>query len=122
MQRFLLGSTQAFAFAEPGIRFAQKASRSHRAVINGLADPGLHHFNDSPDKRARCVVFPAVTSGVAHALDFVLIQSGKLKAFLLGAKAQPIHEIQHIAQYIAALDFVFDLAEDFADFVLYGIR
>ena len=39
----------------------------------------------------------------------------------LGAKAQFIDPLNHIAQVVAALDAVFDLAKDLADFVFDGV-
>jgi hypothetical protein len=40
----------------------------------------------------------------------------------LGAEAQLVDMVDDLAQVVAALDLVFDLAEDFADFVLDGVR
>jgi len=42
---------------------------------------------------------------------------GKLVLFLLGAEAQPVHQFERVAQRIAALELIFDLPEDFPDFI-----
>jgi hypothetical protein len=47
---------------------------------------------------------------------------GKLVFLLLRAEAQFVHQLQGVAQRIAALEAVLYLAEDFADLVFDGVR
>ena len=46
----------------------------------------------------------------------------QLVLFGLRAEAQFVNVVDDLAQVVAALDFVFDLAEDFADLVFDGVR
>jgi hypothetical protein len=46
----------------------------------------------------------------------------QLVLFGLRAEAQFVNVVDDLAQVVAALDFVFDLAENFADLVFDGIR
>ena len=50
------------------------------------------------------------------------MQMGKLVLLLLRAKAQLVHQLQGVAQRIAALEAVLYFAEDFADLVFDGVR
>ncbi|HUX30423.1 MAG TPA: hypothetical protein VMV78_07310 [Thiobacillus sp.] len=88
-----------------------------RAIVNALTDSGLGDLDDSADQRARGVVLAAVAPGVAHVLDLGFVQVGKLMFFGLRAEAQFIDVVDDLAQVVAAVDLVFDLAEDFADLV-----
>src|SRR4051812_838530 len=77
--------------------------------------PCLDH---GADQRPWRVVFAAVAPRIAHVADLGLVEVGKLMLLLLRAKAQPVHQLQCVPQRVAALELVFDLAEDLADFVL----
>ncbi len=47
---------------------------------------------------------------------------GELVLFGLRAEAQFVDVVDDLAEVVAALDFVFDLAENLADFVFDGVR
>ena len=81
----------------------------------------MHYFDHGANQRARGVVLTAVTAGIAHVLDFSFIEVAEFVLFLLGAEAQFIDLFQRITQGIAALNFVFDLAEDLTDLVFDGV-
>jgi hypothetical protein len=59
---------------------------------------------------------------IAHVLDLGFIQMGPLVLLVLRAEMQFVDMIDDLAQVVAALDLVFDLAEDFGDFILDGVR
>jgi hypothetical protein len=103
-------------------RFAEEARRSAGAVIDALADLRFHHLDHRADQRARGVVFAAVAPGVAHVLDLGFIEVRELVLLGLRTEAQFVDVVDDLAQVVAALDLVLDLAEDFPDLVLDGIR
>ena len=100
---------------------AQEAGRAAGAVVDALADLGLDHLDHGADQRARRVVLAAVAPGVAHVLDLGLVQVRELVLLGLRAEAQLVDQFDHVAQVVAALDLVLDLAEDLADLVLDGV-
>ena len=102
-------------------RLRQKACRTDRTVIDLVADCGRNHFHDGLDKRTGCVIFAAVSARVAHVLDFVFIQVRHLMLFGMGTEAQFINQVDDFAQVIAALDFVFQLAENLTDLIFDGV-
>ena len=112
--------------AGPGLevieRLAQKARRATGAVVNALADCWLHHLHHGANQRPRGVVLTAVAPGIAHVLDLGFIQVRQLVLFGLRAEAQFVNVVDDLAQVVAAVDLVFDLAKDFANLVLEGIR
>ena len=83
---------------------------------------GLHDLDDGADERARGVVLAAVAPGVAHVLDLGFVEVRQLVLLGLRAEAQLVDVVDDLAQVVAALDLVFDLAEDFADLVFDGVR
>jgi hypothetical protein len=103
-------------------RLAQEARRTDRAVINALADLGLDRLDDGADERARGVILAAVPAGVAHIPDLGFVEMGHLVLFVLGSEAEFVDMIDDLAQVVAALDLVLDLAEDLADLVFDGVR
>ena len=87
-----------------------------------LADLRLHHLHDGADERARGVILAAVAPGVAHVLDLGFVEVRELVLLGLRAEAQFVDVVDDLAQVVAALDLVLDLAEDFADLVFDGVR
>ncbi|MCK9215490.1 MAG: hypothetical protein M0P52_13750 [Rhodoferax sp.] len=122
LQRVLVGGGQARLLAEVVKGFAQKARRAASAIVNALADPGGHDLDHGANQWAGRVVFAAVAPGIAHVLDLGFIQVRQLVFFGLRPEAQFVHPLDHVAQVVAALDAVFDLAKDFANFVFDGLR
>jgi hypothetical protein len=122
LQRLQISGTQLAVVPEILKGFAEEPGRACRAVIDSFPDLRLHHLDDGLDQRARGVVFAAVASGVAHVLDLVLIEAGHFMLFRMGAKFQLINALNHVSQVVATLNLVFDLAEDFADFILNRVR
>jgi hypothetical protein len=102
--------------------FAQEAGRAAGAVVDALADLRVHHLDHGADQRARRVVLAAVAPGVAHVLDLGFVQVRQLVLLGLRAEAQLVDQVDHVAQVVAALDLVLDLAEDLADLVFDGVR
>ena len=103
-------------------RFAQEARRADGAVVDLLADLGLHHLDDGANERARRVILAAVAAGVAHVLDLGFVEVAQLVLLGLRAEAQLVDVVDDLAEVVARLDLVFDLAEDLADLVLDGVR
>ena len=103
-------------------RLAQEARRTDRAVVNAFADFGLHHLDDSANQRTRRVILAAVAPGVAHVLDLGFVKVRQLVLFGLRAEAQFVDVVDDLAQVVAAVDPVLDLAENLADLVFDGVR
>jgi hypothetical protein len=101
--------------------FAEEAGGAAGAIVDAFADAGLDDLNDRADERARRVVFAAVAPGIAHVADLGFVEVGEFVLFGLRAEAQLVDVVDDFAQVVAALNLVFDLAEDFADFVFNGI-
>jgi hypothetical protein len=102
--------------------FAQEARRAAGAVVDALADLRFHHLDHGADQRARGVVLAAVAPGVAHVLDLGFVEVRELVLLGLRAEAQFVDVVDDLAQVVAALDLVLDLAEDLADLVFDGVR
>ena len=103
-------------------RLAEEARRSAGAVIDAFADLGLHNLDHGANERARGVILAAVAPGVAHVPDLGFVEVGELVLFGLRAEAKLVDVVDDLAEVVAAGNFVFDLAEDFADFVFDGVR
>ncbi len=103
-------------------RFAQEARRAARTVVDALADLRLDHLDDGADERARRVILAAVAAGVAHVLDLGFVEVRELVLFGLRAEAQFVDVVDDLAQVVAALNLVLDLAKDLADLVFDGVR
>lgn len=99
----------------------QESCRAYCPVVNGLANLGCNHLDYGFDQGARGVVFAAVASGVAHVFDLVLVEVAHFVLFYVGAEAQLVDSIDDFPQVVAALDAVFELAENFTNFVFDGI-
>ena len=84
-------------------RLAQEARRADRAVVDALADLGLHHLDDGADERARRVILAAVAPGVAHVLDLGFVEVRQLVLLGLRAEAQLVDVVDDLAQVVAAL-------------------
>lgn len=121
LERFRVFCGQVLARFQVFKRLRQKARRSDRAVIHLVADGGSNYLHDGFYERAGRVVFAAVSARVAHVLDFVFVQVRHLMLFSVGTKAEFINTINDFAQVIAALNLVFQLAENLADFVFDGV-
>ena len=83
---------------------------------------GLHHLDDCADERARGVILAAVAAGVAHVLDLGFVEVRQFVLLGLRAETQFVDMVDDLAQVVAALNLVLDLAEDFADLVFDGVR
>ena len=83
---------------------------------------GLHDLDHGADERARRVILAAVAPGVAHVLDLGFVEVRELVLLGLRAEAQFVDVVDDLAQVVAALNLVLDLAEDFADLVFDGVR
>src|SRR6202022_4233012 len=92
------------------------------AIIDTLADLGLHDLDDGADERARSVVLAAVAPGVAHVPDLGFVEVRELVLLGLRAKVQTIDVVDDLAHVVAALDLVLDLAEDLPDLVFDRVR
>ena len=79
---------------------------------------GLDDLDHRADQRAGGVVLAAVAAGVAHVADARLVEVGQLVLFLLRAEAEAVDQLEGVAEAVAGVELVFDLAEDFADLVL----
>jgi len=121
LQRLKLAGGQ-IALADKVMGFTEKPGGTHRAVVDAVVDLWLHHLYHGSDERARRVIFAAIAAGIAHVLDLGFVKVGKLVLFLLRAEAQPVHQLQRVAQGIAALELVFDLPKNLTDFVFDGVR
>ncbi len=82
---------------------------------------GLTTWIDGADERAGRVILAAVASGVAHVADLGLVEVGQLVLLRLGAEAQLVDMVNDVTEVVAALDLVFDLAEDLPDLVFDGV-
>ena len=122
LQRFQVAGGEGFVRLQVIERFAQKARRTAGAVVNRFADFGRGDLHHRADQRARRVVLAAVPARVAHVLDFGFVQVRQLVLLGLRAKAQRIDMVDDFAQVVAAGNLVFDLAENFTDFVFERVR
>ena len=121
LQRFQVGRLAGLG-AQVVVGLAQKAGRAAGAVVDALADPRGQHLDHGADERARRVVLAAVAPGVAHVLDLGFVQVRQLVLLGLRAEAQFVDVVDDLAQVVAAVNLVLDLAEDLADLVLDGVR
>ena len=96
---------------------AEKARRAAGAVIDALADLRLDDLDHGADERARRVIFAAVPARIAHVAELGFVEVRKLVLLLLRAEAERVDEFERVAQRVAALELVFDFAEDLADLV-----
>jgi len=101
---------------------AQKAGRTAGPVIDALADLRLDHLDHGADERARRVIFAAVPTGIAHVLELGFVDVRQFVLMVLRAEVQAVHQFERVAQRIAALEAVFDLAENLADLVFDRVR
>jgi len=102
-------------------RFAQEARRATGTVVDALTDFWLDHLHHGANQRARGVVLAAIPARVAHVLDLGFVQVRQFVLFGLRAEAQFVDVVDDLAQVIAAVDLVLDLAENFANLVFEGI-
>ena len=103
-------------------RFAEEAGRADGGVADGLAKPGRGHGDNGTNERTRRVILAAIAPGVAHVFDLGFVEVRKFVLLRLGLEAEFVDLVDDLAQVVAALDAVFDLAEDFADLVFNGVR
>ncbi len=82
---------------------------------------GLDDLHDGANERARGVILAAVAPGVAHVPDLGFVEVGEFVLLGLRAEAQLVDVVDDLAQVVAALDLVLDLAEDFANLVFEGV-
>ena len=102
--------------------FAEESRRTDGGVADGLAEPGCGDGDDGADERARRVILAAVAPGVAHVFDLGFVEVRELVLLGLGRKAEFVDVVDDLAQVVATLDAVFNLAENFADLVFDGVR
>lgn len=97
---------------------AEEARGADRSVVDAVPDLGVDDLDDRADERARGVVLAAVPARVAHVLDLRLVEVAHL--VLLGARLELelVDEVDDLAEVVAGLELVFELAEDLADLVL----
>ena len=69
----VLGGEVPFAFRYSNASH-KKPAEPTGAVIDSFADLGLDHLHDGTDERARRVILAAVSSCVAHVLDFGFVE------------------------------------------------
>ena len=123
LQRAVLGgSALGILSAEVIERFAEEASRADGGVTDRLAELWCSNGDDRANERARGVILAAVAPGVAHVFDLGLVEVRELMLLGLRGKAEFVDVVDDLAQIVAALDAVLDLAEDFANLVFEGIR
>jgi hypothetical protein len=67
------------------------------------------------------VILAAVAPGVAHVFDLGFVEMRQLVLLGLRAEAQLVDVVNDLAQVVAALNLVLNLAEDFADLVFDGV-
>ena len=101
--------------------FAQEPQRPAGAVIDPLTDSRLYDLDHCPFEGAWGVILSAIAPGVAHALYLLLIKLRQFVLLRLGAEAQLVNMLDDLAQVVAALNLVLNLAEDFPDLVFDGV-
>ena len=82
----------------------------------------LHNLDNGADERARSVILAAVAPGVAHVLDFGFVEVRELVLLGLRAEVQFVNVVDDLAQVVATLNLVLDLAENLPNFVFDGVR
>ncbi len=102
--------------------FAEETGRADGGVADGLAEPGRGDGDDGANERARGVILAAVAPGVAHVFDLGFVEVRELVLLGLGLEAEFVNVVDDLAQVVAALDAVLNLAEDFANLVFDGVR
>src|SRR5271157_3611893 len=122
LKRFCVLRRQARFCSEVLKRFAEESRRADRAVVDALANAGLHDLDDGADERARSVILAAVAPGVAHVLDLGLVEVRELVFLGLGAEVQLVDLVDNLAQVVAALNLVLDLAEYLPNLVFDSVR
>src|SRR5437879_9367882 len=101
----VFGGELAFGF-QVIERLTEEARRAARAVVDAVANLRLHDLDDGADERARGVILAAVAPGIAHALDFLLVELGQLVLLGLGAEPQLVNVVDDLAQIVAAGNLV----------------
>ena len=86
---------------------------SFREVVDGLC----LKFN----QRARGVIFATIAPGIAHVLDFVLVQMAHLMLLGMRTETEFIDAVDDFPEVVAALNPVFQFAENLPDLVLDGV-
>jgi hypothetical protein len=74
LERLYVLRGQVLLFVEVFIRLAQESRGADRAIVDALADAGLHDLDDGADERAGSVILAAVASGVAHVPDLGFVE------------------------------------------------
>ena len=117
LQPLQIADRKPFLGAQIIEALAQEARRAAGAVVNLFADLRLDDLDHRANERARRVIFPAVAPGIAHVFELGFIKLRKLVLFRLRTESQLVDQLQRVAQRIAALKLVFDLAENLADLI-----
>ena len=102
--------------------FAEESSRAYGGVADGLTEFWSRDSDDGTDERARRVILTTILPGVAHVFDLGLIKVGEFVLLVLGLEAELVNVVDDIAQGVATLDTVPNLAEYFADLVFDRVR
>ena len=121
MQRLDVAGGEAGFGLEVVECLAQKARRTASAVVDAIADFGCNHLHHGADQRARGVVLAAVAPRIAHVFNLGFVQVRQLVFFRLRPEAQFVNVVDDLAEVVAALDLVLNLAEDLPDFVFDGV-
>ena len=118
----LCGSPPQILFPQVLEAFAEEASRADGGVADRLAELRRGDGNDGANQGTRGVILTPVPPGVPHVLDLCFVEVGEFVLFRLGLESEFVDVVDSLPQVVATLDAVLDLAEDFADFVLDGVR
>jgi len=102
-------------------RLAVEARRALRAIVDAFAEFRLHDLNNGADERTNSVILAAVPTCISHVFDFGFVKVGQFVFLGLRTEAQFVDVVNDLAQVIAALDFVLNFPEDFADLVFDGV-
>jgi len=84
--------------------------RAERAVVDAFAEFRLDDLHNGADERADGVILAAVAPGIAHVLDLGFVEVGQLVFLGLRPEAEFVDVVDDLAEVVAALDFVLNLA------------
>ena len=98
-------------------RLAEETCRTTGWIHHRLADVWVHHLHDGTDKRARSVIFAAVASGVAHALNLALVEHCHLMLVVSRLEVERVYLVYYLTKVVAALNLVAQLGENLANLI-----
>ena len=115
LERFQILRRQSLFVLHVIERFTQETRRSASIVANAFTDFRFDHLDHGANQRPGRVILAAVPASVAHVLDLGFVQMRQLVLLGLRTEPQSVNVVDDLAQVVARLNPVLDLAENRAD-------